>query len=460
MSVESKRASSPAARRRSERPTTWLKRVTPRQLLPFAIFLGVAIAVVGWHMHKYPYLSPIDENAHFDYIRILPEIPDPGDRLSQDTLRLTACRAYDPNLSDVGLAKYAWPACNSETFDPNAYPAGGYSSAGSTAPFYYFVTAAMTRPIAYVSDAFNLLNLARIANVFWLTGLMSVSYLVARRIRASRLAAGASAILVATSSDMVTSAATLGPDTATGLTAGLVMLGALAWDGRRRTTLLLLLAVAVAGVTKLTAFTGVGAAIVFLCVNALVGRRRPDQPSRRATFALAGGMGLLFTALSTAWYLRPTDGAAPPAAAPVPDAPTFLEVIPWSELWHTVFYRFVPPNVGNFNAPFLEGSLNVFLEMVSGGLAVMGVLLAVFALRKHPRVGALGCGVAVMALLGPVLLTFLNAYAYDLYYVLPSRYGYGLLAGFAALAAWAFRGAGGSRALALLASLSFLNLFF
>ena len=65
----------------------------------------------------------------------------------------------------------------------------------------------------------------------------------------------------------------MGPDTATAVTSGLVLLAALSYDGTRRRAGWFLLAVAIAALTKLTAFEAVGAALIYLVVLPLLARR-------------------------------------------------------------------------------------------------------------------------------------------------------------------------------------------
>ncbi len=432
--------------------SSWLPPV--RILAPAALFLVVAAAVVGWHMFKYPYLSPIDENAHFDYIRILPDIPTGVDTLSQDSLRMTACRGYPEDLFDQGLAQYPWPPCRSDRFDPNAFPGGGKSTAGSTAPLYYFVTAALTRPIAYVIDI-PLVTLVRGVGILWLAGLMGVGYALGRRIGAGRVAAASAAVLVGTSSDAVTSAATVGPDTATAVMGGLVMLAAAAHDGSRRATGWLVLVVALAAVTKLTAITAVGVAMTVLLIRAIsasgaAGRARGWLRG----LSLAAVVGAVFVVLSLAWVLRPLPPEVAAAADAMPPA-----VVPWLQIKAQLFFNFFTPNVGNFNASFLESVVNVRMEGLMVGVLSFAVLAGVVALRRNVEASALAWGMLVMAVVGPVVLTAANLYGNNLYFALPPRYGYGFLAGFIALAGWTFRGVVLARALAVLALASFLNVF-
>ena len=68
-----------------------------------------------------------------------------------------------------------------------------------------------------------------------------------------------------------------------------------------------------------------------------------------------------------------------------------------------------------------------------------------------------GIGLLVLTLLGPFLLVALNFYENHLYYMLSPRHGSGLLPGLAACAAVLARAPGPSRAMALLAVLSLVN---
>ena len=134
------------------------------------------------------------------------------------------------------------------------------------------MTAAFARPLAAVSG-WSLFSVSRGFGAIWLAGLMMVIYLLAERLGASRLAGAGVAVLVGTGSATITSAATMGPDTATALTSGLVLLAVLSYDGTRRRAGWFLLAVAIAALTKLTAFEAVGAALIYLVVLPLLARR-------------------------------------------------------------------------------------------------------------------------------------------------------------------------------------------
>ncbi len=240
------------------------------------------------------------------------------------------------------------------------------------------------------------------------------------------------------------------------MTGGLVILASLAYDRSRRSTSLLLAAVAIASITKLTVCTAVGAAMLILLARFVM---EPKRRSWRVFLTVAGTVaaaGAVFVALSLAWYFRPVPavGTAAPATAPVPDV-----VVPWWDIKTQLFFNFLPPDVGNFNASFLESPFNTHFEQLVSGMMLIGVLAAALALRGGPKASALGVGVVVMAVLGPVILTVLNARSYNVYFPLPPRYGDGILAGLAGTMAWTFRAKAGERALVLLAIVSFVNVF-
>jgi hypothetical protein len=413
----------------------------------------VAIVLVGFHMTKFGYVSVIDENAHYDYINTFPDAPNNGDKLSQESLRVTSCRHYPPDFV------FPFPKCGAKTYDANAYPGGGFSTAVSTPPAYYWATALVAHPLSAVTGR-DLFTAARLVGGLWLALLMSTCFLLARSLRASRLAGVGAALLVGSSSDIVSSAATLGPDVFTAAVSGLVLLAALRYDRSRRALLLLTGAVALAALTKLTAFTAVGLAMVYLVLHPLLAPKEERRllPVGRALGVSALQMGV-FSLLSWLWLQRPSAASAA-AAGNGPSTELFNAVkIPWAELKGSLPYTFLTPNVGNFNAPFLEGVANAHVETVCVGILVIAMFAAAFALRSAPRVSALGIGLVLLALTGPVILLLLNFYVNHIYFPLPARYGDGLLPAFAAVAAWMLRARPASRALALIGALSVLSVF-
>ena len=447
--------------------TSFVSRALPGRsrrwyVLLAVLFFACSVVSVAVLIDKYPYPSPIDEVVHYDFIHDAPHVPVAGERISQSAMHEWACRTSGPEYV------LSLPPCRPGPYDPAAFPGSGYSTAGSSGPVYYYTTAAFARPLAAVSG-WSLFSVARGFGAVWLAALMMVIYLLAERLGASRLAGAGMAILVGTGSATITSAATMGPDTATAVASGLVLLAVLSYDGTRRRAGWFLLAVAVAALTKLTAFAAVGAALIYLVVLPLLARRDPadsaadepsdkpaDVPIRASLLTAAGGLAT-FLAISFLWGLHfsltATEG---PEANPVYGL-LYADSIDWGSISETLMYVFYSPATGNWQPAFFNDGTNYFVAAVTAGLLSVGLLSAALALRSAPRLSALGIGLLVLTVTGPFLLVALNFYGNHQYYMLSPRHGYGLLPGLAACAAVLARGPGPSRALALLAVLSMVN---
>jgi hypothetical protein len=102
---------------------------------------------------------------------------------------------------------------------------------------------------------------------------------------------------------------------------------------------------------------------------------------------------------------------------------------------------------------------NAHLEELMVGLMMISVLCCAVALRRDGRATALGWGLLAMVVVGPVALTLLNAHGNNQFYLLPSRYGYGMLAGFIGAMAWTFRGEVAARAILVVAAASVVSVF-
>jgi hypothetical protein len=437
----------PAAAPR-QTPAWWLR------VLPYAAFLIVSLIVVGPHMHDIPYVSPTDESVHFDYVERMPHVPAAGERLDQPALRAWACRGFPPGLD------FDFPACRSRSFDAENFPGGGFSYAGATPPLYYAVTAVVSRPVAAITGR-SLFGTVRWCGALWLAGLMSVAFLIGRRLGASRLSATAGAVLTGTVLDVVTSAATIGPDIASALVSGLVLLAVLSFDGGRRTLLLLLGASALAALTKLTTFTAIGAALVFVLLLPLMGRR-PGFPWSGRTISWPRALltcvavVVVFGGLSQAWGASYNSRAVmDPALLPI-NQMFAVDKLDYGLIWEATLYPFLTTG-GDFR-PFdmLDGT-NGFVEPVAGGLQVLCLLVLATSWRRFPRPSALGIGALLAAIIGPWVLLELNFHVNGLAFTIVPRYGFGMLPVVAAAMAWVCRGPGPSRALAVIAVLSVVN---
>jgi hypothetical protein len=419
------------------------------------LFFATSVCSVLLVMDKYPYPSPIDEVAHFDYMLRMPSAPVIGDTMTQPALSEWACRTSGPEV----VLKI--PRCGKAPYSPEQFPGTGLSTAGSTPPLYYAVTALAVRPVASITGV-SALNLARGFGAFWLTGLMLVCYAIARRLKVGIVPAAAAAMLVGTSTSVIASAATVGPDTATAAMSGLVILAALRYDGSRRRVLELLGAVLLASLTKFVAFEAVGVAVIMLlampAMPAVAGGVPARRARARAALVGAGAIGL-FSVVSFLWGLRFTSTATIDPDTIYMNQVLHAESIDWSAIAESLLNAFVSPATSNWVPGFFADPTNSLMVSVLAGLSVVATLAAAATLRRRPQVGALGLGLLVMVLVSPFVLTALNFYVNHLYFGLAPRYGYGLLAGITASIAWLLRTPGHRSALVVLAALSLVNVF-
>ena len=415
-------------------------------LLLFLVCSSVGVGVV---MDHYPYASPIDEVVHFDYIHDFPHVPVNGERVSREGLDEWACRTMGPEfVLEV-------PDCGGR-YVAEEFPGAGYSTAGSTPPLYYGVTAVIARVVVKLTP-WSLWDVSRAVGTLWLTALMVVIHRLARRLGTPTPTAAAAAVITGMSPTVVASAATMGPDTATAVTSGLAVLAALAYDGSRRAFLLLLGAVTLAALTKFTAFAGVGVVVLFLVLRPLLARDERRRRLAPGMLAAAGSLAV-FGVISLAWGLRfRQTSLVDPDRIPI-NVQLHADTVDWGAVWEQMLYVFLSPGTGNWQPGFLNDGTNGFLVVVVSGVFAAGVLVAALTLRHRPRVSAVGFGLLVMAVVSPFLLVALNLCANHIYFQLAPRYGYALLPGIAAATAWAFRAPAHGRALLLLAALSVVNI--
>ena len=425
---------------------------------PHVAFLLLAFILVGAMMHDFEYVSPTDEIAHLDYLQRLPEVPATGDRLSQPSLRERACRGFSPEQP------FGFPPCEAPSYDADQFPGRGYSYSGATPPVYYAVTAALTRPVAAVTGV-SLFELARWCGALWLAAFMSVAYLVGLRLGASRLAAASAGVLSASSIGFVTSAATIGPDIATAVVGGLIVLSGLAYDGTRRSLLVLVGLAALGAATKQTTFTAVGAVMLLLLLASVPVRGRTAPWRLRRAAGVAAAMFGAFALVSALWgAVYAAQAKVDPDELPI-NAMFLAEVNPLPEVWQAHVFPFLATTVANWRPAGMDDATNAYVEGLVGGLNLIGlVALAVGwwtagrdGRSPDRRLGALGIGTFVVALVGPSLLVLLNFYVNGLSFAIVPRYGYGVLAVYCGALALLCRDRGPSRALALLGVVGVLN---
>jgi len=414
-------------------------------VVPIALLVLLAHVLVLGTALTLQQVSPIDEAAHYDYIVRFPDVPVTGDRMTQETLELWACRG-------IALPNVVMPPCDTYAHDPDQFPGLGYNLAGTHPPLYYGVTAGVARALVGLADL-PLFTAARAVGALWYSLLLVGAYLLALRIGASRTAAFGAAALLAASPALVTAASTLGPDVAGAAVGAFLMLAAIRFDGRGLSALPVLVLAAVAGLTKLTLFTAVGVVALYLVIHPLV-----DGERRRAFgkgVLLATSTVVLFLGTSFAWTSLSSARATMDSSS-IPQNTWFMtESLDLRMIPAHVFTFLTPINDG-WIAPQFEGLIKYRLESYVTGALVLGLVAAAWYLRSRPMPGTLGSAVLFVAAIGAPLLVVMNFLIYGMYYQLPPRYGYALLAGFAAATAFAFRDRQAARALVVVAAITAL----
>jgi hypothetical protein len=142
-------------------------------VLPFLMVLSV--------VDRHPKFSPIDEAAHWDYVRRLPSdgIPSFGDRLLKSTLRELACR-------ETRLEGLVVLPCDAPRLPFDRFPGGAYQYEAQQPPIYY----ALTAPIAKVVTKFTGVGEVggtRIVGALWLTAGLLLMWHTSRLLTIDRL---------------------------------------------------------------------------------------------------------------------------------------------------------------------------------------------------------------------------------------------------------------------------------
>ena len=166
---------------------------------------------------------------------------------------------------------------------------------------------------------------------------------------------------------------------------GLVMLAVLAYDGTRRRAVWFLVAVALAALTKFTAFEAVGAAVVNLVGptpartpsrGQRATRRRWQPPPPIRASLLTAATGLATFVVSFLWGLRLNLTATEaPDASPLYGM-LHAEHIDWGSLVEPLLYVFYSPATGNWQPAFLSDPTNGFVSVVTAGLLGGAVIAA------------------------------------------------------------------------------------
>jgi hypothetical protein len=149
-------------------PTTPLRRIgfPTRRTTALALFVCVIVpATLGaLQIHRNPMFSPIDEAAHWDYVKRVAGggIPRMGEKLEPGTLREITCRGTDLH----GL-EFLDKLCSSARLSPRTFPGTAEQYEAQQPPTYYAITVPIRwfdKSVLGLSDV----DATRAAGILWL----------------------------------------------------------------------------------------------------------------------------------------------------------------------------------------------------------------------------------------------------------------------------------------------------
>lgn len=152
----------------------------PRLIAALLACIVVPLAIVGIVAQRYEKFSPIDEAAHFDYLRrsMSFDVPIMGDEMAQETNDIVACTGVD-------LPGLVLPRCGSKAVKAENFPGGGLSYEAQQPPLYYWTTA----PLAWVVEkvaGLGPLGSARAIGGLWLALACVALYLTGMALKVNR----------------------------------------------------------------------------------------------------------------------------------------------------------------------------------------------------------------------------------------------------------------------------------
>jgi len=235
-----------------------------RRLAPYVYLFVIGMLAAGVHIARYTELSPIDELRHLDYAMRASSFHQPrlGDLLSQDAMRVEACRGIDR------VIEWTDPPCDSKVFDPVRFRDDGYQTASPHPPTYYLGAGWFARAAQAVGLSESFVDPARVFSALLFAAGLMAAFTAGRmaRVRAAPLLAALT--FVPAMPAALHASSTVNPDSTAILVGSLVMLLGLAWERGRLPLWTLAVAGVLAGGTKVTSLLAVAVVAGLFAVRA------------------------------------------------------------------------------------------------------------------------------------------------------------------------------------------------
>jgi hypothetical protein len=396
-----------------------------------AIVLAIASALlVSSYLHGSPALSPIDELQHFDYVVKAPGVPRAGEPIGEEAMRAQACRG-------INYPGFVSPPCSAMHLSPEAYQEGGQNTAYIHPPPYYFLTAAIARPLATVTPL-DLYASARLTGALWLFAGLWITWCCGRRLNAGPAGLLGMLLLTASSPAVLLGTGNIGPDAAALVVGGGGLWLLLRSQGRHG-VLFLAAAGALSVAFKMNHIVAIAPICTYLIICAAVaGDGTRLQRWRRGLIraavpgTVAAAAVLLVHAIIEARRMHNVPSQATSFAA---DSLTLADVVKgWSV--------FAPPNA---DLPFLPPSLLghpllARLNMLLASFLVLACIYVAVSKSMSRSARVIACStLAWMLLGGPIYIIANYVMTGQVFPSVPTRYGLSLMAVLAVIAALALR---------------------
>lgn len=246
-----------------------------RLLVAPLVLAVVSVVLVLAHVGTYDKVGPMDELQHIDSLIKAPAQVRAGEKIGDAAMEIEACRGLDYPMP--------LPRCVvGGDYDPDDFQERGYNTASVNTPIYYTVTKVVAAVVAPFSPGDELLDDARLAGVFWLTLGVLLTYVVGRRLGASRWALVAVLVAVVSSQSVLYLSATVTPDAAALAVGAGAILSVLWWErrpGRRSPVLVAVLVLSLLlKMTNVVVWFAVGLYVLLRLVDLHVLRRPADAP--------------------------------------------------------------------------------------------------------------------------------------------------------------------------------------
>jgi len=406
-------------------PLHWFRRLWVPIVLVL-VAMGVSASTISQHSAA---LSPLDEWVYVDYLYKIPEQPIvlKGEYVGNDALDIMACDGVTP-YGPMG------PKCGTDYSDHSEFPFGGITSADPYTPLYFYPTWAIGTPLSAVTGVSDVTGW-RVAGSLWLPAGLVMMFLLMRRWSVPPLATlGLGLAFIGSPFSYWTYSYVSTDAPAFFFGALLLHIVTRYIEGTMKWWWLPIVSV-IAVLVKVTNILAVGLALLVLLVSwivRMVNRHEgvgeaPTAWRTRIPLVIGASVGAALVA-EVAWLAvnraTATDGGAIDQGVSVQLTLKGLLSQLTNFLPNTIVSNV--PVVG-WDHPVLE--LPDFVVGPLSWLCIAGVVAAFFQSRASDDRAPLVIAVALGAVLFAPLLALMLQLTTGAYFVLPSRYGAGLLAG-------------------------------